>query len=84
MPLPQITRKGASVLPRYRGRACNVSEIREMAHVLEVRHGLYAAEVARFFETANELGGDHERADCWSAVAHRIQLRQRLRQLDLD
>lgn len=83
MPSIQINRD-ASVLTRHRGEAPNHSEIREMSEVLEVRHGLYAAEVACFFKTANELAGDRERAERWSAVDHRIRLRQRLRQFDLD
>ena len=54
-------------------------EVREMASVLEGRHGLFAAEVAEFFSTQHALGGDAGRSWAWAGVAETIRQRERRR-----
>jgi hypothetical protein len=54
-------------------------DVREMACVLEGRHGRFAAEVAEFFSTQHALGGDAGRSWAWAGVAETIRQRERQR-----
>ena len=56
-------------------------DTRDMVTTLEANHGVHAAGMAEFFETANQLKGDADRAEAWADVASRIRLRERLRHL---
>ena len=55
-------------------------EVRDMACVLEGRHGRFAADVAEFFSTQHALGGDAGRSWAWAGVAETIRQRDRHRQ----
>ena len=71
-----------ATLPQSQGSAEHSSrDIREMVKTLEACHGAHAADMADYFETANELEGDADRAEAWADVASRIRLRARLRYL---
>ncbi len=54
-------------------------EVREMACVLEGRHGSFAANVAEFFSTQHALGGDAGRSWAWAGVAETIRQRAKKR-----
>lgn len=54
-------------------------DVDAMACVLEGRHGRFAAEVAEFFSSYHEQGGDAGRAWAWAGVAQTIRRRERVR-----
>ena len=71
----------ATLQQSHRSADHSSRDIREMVKTLEARHGAHAADMADFFETANDLDGNAGRAAAWADIASRIRLRERLRQL---
>ena len=82
MTTPHHTTALAVLRPPHRSGQYSSSHIREMVRTLEAHQGAHAAGMAEFFETANDLKGDRDRAEAWADVASRIRLRERLRHLD--
>jgi hypothetical protein len=54
-------------------------EVEHMAHVLEGRHGCYAAEIADFLCQLHAQRGDAGRSWAWAGVAERVRKAERRR-----